>query len=344
MSLGPPFDDSGERLRLGLGAAATAVLLFVTFAAVLLSDRPLGSSVTVHLMVRRPGALHTGAVVRLAGEQIGEVLAIRPTRRDQVDIEVRIKESYRAWVAKNSTFVPVNPTLLTEAVLEVGPPADGAAPGPPIADGDQLTGVDPADLDSLLSTIYVSTELILAQARELGPEWQELVASFGTLGHSLEDTVDSAARLRIAVQGARTLLSGRHLVRTLDKAGVVGLPAELALLDKKGAPLLDELTRLAAATELLATRAEELRSTFAPRRPELERAQAAFEKSVELGKLTERDARALVDGYLAGRGTLGAFYRDVLIFDELKETHRILKRESWRLFIKKKDPGRRNLR
>jgi len=37
----------------------------------------------------------------------------------------------------------------------------------------------------------------------------------------------------------------------LDKAGVVGLPAELALLDKKGAPLLDELTRLAAATELL---------------------------------------------------------------------------------------------
>ena len=111
MSLGPPFDPSGERLRLILGAATAVTLLVVIGVALLAADRSLGESVTVHMLVQRPGALHTGAAVRVAGEQIGEVVAIRgyrpsrglkdatspgpsaePGAEPSVDIELRLRK------------------------------------------------------------------------------------------------------------------------------------------------------------------------------------------------------------------------------------------------------------
>jgi hypothetical protein len=56
----------------------------------------------------------------------------------------------------------------------------------------------------------------------------------------------------------------------------------------------------------------------------------------ELGQRANADIKALIWLYENGRGTLGGFNRDIQIFDELKEMHRILKRESWRVIIKRK--------
>ena len=61
MSLGPPFDHSGEKTRLILGGVACVALMFLIGIALLLADRSLGSYVTVRLLVTQPGALHTGA-------------------------------------------------------------------------------------------------------------------------------------------------------------------------------------------------------------------------------------------------------------------------------------------
>jgi hypothetical protein len=59
---------------------------------------------------------------------------------------------------------------------------------------------------------------------------------------------------------------------------------------------------------------------------------------------SQLDVKALIDGFQAGRGTLGGFNRDIQIFDELKEIHRILKRQTWRVLIKRPNPGQRNVR
>ncbi len=62
MSLGPPFDDadSSDRLRLGLGIGAAALLLFFAGFAILASERSLGDSLTIHVDVTRIGTLNTG--------------------------------------------------------------------------------------------------------------------------------------------------------------------------------------------------------------------------------------------------------------------------------------------
>ncbi|HNK46919.1 MAG TPA: hypothetical protein PKL17_19195, partial [Pseudomonadota bacterium] len=190
MSLGPPFDAGNQKLHLLLGGVTVLLLSFLVAVALLTADHSVGKSVTLHLLVRRSGQLYTGAEVHLAGQRIGELTAIRryhPSEQDpaerrargtQVELELRILRGPAGRLFHNSTFVARNPTLLSPAVIEVGPPDLGQDKGPPIADGDFLYGIDPPDLDQLLRRIYDSLTVILTEAQTLRPEWQEAAAAF----------------------------------------------------------------------------------------------------------------------------------------------------------------------
>ncbi len=345
MSLGPPFDDakSSDQLRLGLGIGAAALLLFFAGFAILASERSLGDALTLHVDVTRIGTLNTGAVLRLAGEPIGEVVAIRGRRGDPggdrqpaIDIELRLLRKYRERVRKNSTIVTVNPTLLTEAQLEVGPAWDGAAPGEPVQDGDHLRGVDPADMSVLLLRVYRSLEEALHETKELAPDWNEFSSALSTLSGSVADTLPATDLLRLAVhiEQARRLSSA--LRDKLKAAEAETAPARVRGLYESGKPLLAELSRLSNQLEILQARARDLDAALTPRRSDLSRIASLFRSTAELGQRANADLKALLWLYENGRGTLGGFNRDIQIFDELKEMHRILKRESWRVIIKRK--------
>lgn len=351
MSLGPPFDHSGERLRLLLGAATAITLLVVIGVALLAADRSLGESVTVHMLVHRPGVVHTGAIVRVAGEQIGEVVAIRGFRPESglspspaaggapaVDIELRLRKSQAARVYENSTFLPVNPTVLAEALIEIGPPADGAAPGAPVGADTRVRGVDPADIDQLLRKVYLSIELILGEARDLGGEWSELSAALGALSGRLALSFPQDAALRVQVQGAAARHGVESLLTTLRAGEVARLPAATRELERSLTPLVQDLRRLGEQGEVLQARARELGQALGPAQAaNLQRALAKLRAAMAAGERIEADARSLIRYFDSGRGTLGGFNKDIQIFDELKETSRILKQKSWRLLIKRRD-------
>jgi ABC-type transporter Mla subunit MlaD len=353
VSLGPPFDESGERLRLLLGAAVAVTLLFVIGVALLAADRSLGEAVTVHVLVKRPGVLHTGAMVRVAGEQIGEVVAIRgfhgePGLPDSqpkaeggdatpVEIELRLRKQKADKVYANSTFLPVNPTVLAEALIEIGPPPGGAAPGPPVQDGQRVRGVDPADIDQLLRKVYVSVELTLQEARDVGPEWTELNEALSALSGRLAHTAPPELMLRARVQGAAALDGTRQLLATLRSGNVNQLVPVAKELDQTLTPLIGDLRRLGDQAAVLQARASDLGQAFAPGpQADLQRAIAQLRAALATGEQLAADARYLVHYFESGRGTLGGFNQDIQIFDELKETTRILKRESWRVLIKSK--------
>lgn len=357
MSLGPPFDETGDRLRLGLGAATAAVLLFVTTFAVLAAERSLGESIVVHVAVARPGALHTGAPVRVAGEPIGEVVAIRgnPSQLSEstaseldahppVDIEIRLLTRYRDRLFRNSTVVTVNPTLLTEAILEVGPPAKGAAPAEPIADGDHLRGLDPADIDQFMLKLYLSTEAVLREAHDLRPDWDDFQHAASGVSKQLSGALPEGDLLRLGLNATRVRLSAGSVLDKLKTAGVTDAPADVKALVKTTEPLVSELRRLGLALELLEGRTSAFASELTPRQKQLVHAFATLRKAAELGSQAETDLRALAAGVQAGRGTLGGFNVDIQIFDELKEMARILKQRSYRVIIKRPDKGQRNVR
>ena len=357
MSLGPPFDPSGERLRLILGAATAVTLLVVIGVALLAADRSLGESVTVHMLVQRPGALHTGAVVRVAGEQIGEVVAIRgyrashglkdgpgaepsaePSTEPSVDIELRLRKRWAGQVYENSTFLPVNPTVLAEALIEIGPPPQGAAPGAPVTADLRVRGVEPADIDQLLRKVYLSIELTLLQARDLSAEWTEVNAAFAALSARLSLTLPDT--LHIQVQGAAARQGIEQLLATLRAGHVDELPELGRQLDRSLTPLVRQFQLLAEQGELLQTRAREVGVALGPGpQADLRRAIAQLGAALNAGQKLEADARFLIRHVERGRGTLGGFNQDMQIFDELKDVSRIIKQQSWRLLIKRREPS-----
>jgi ABC-type transporter Mla subunit MlaD len=379
MSLGPPFDPSGERLRLGLGAAAGALLLFVTAVALLSADRSLGDSLRVYMLVRRPGALHAGALVQVAGLQIGEVVAIRGQGRDgepesaaglspalgrriagldrplpqqecqalqarkrlpppepKVEVELRIQRRYADRVYENSTFLTVNPTVLTEGLIEVGPPDGGAAPAAPIRSGSRVRGVDPADLDDLIATVFCSTEEVMRIGRELRPAWIELSAAGHALFDRLQRTLDGDQFLRVKLQTVSAFTAADALRRKLERAGIGRTPAAVESLAQTIRALAPPLAAFAAQVGELQARSQALAGQLVPRRQRIGRLDEDLQRLQKTAERTEADGRYLLRLFERGGGTIGGFQQDLQIFDELKDMHRILKRQIWRVLIKRK--------
>lgn len=379
MSLGPPFDQSGERLRLGLGAAAGALLLFVTAVALLSADRSLGDSLRVYMLVRRPGALHAGALVQVAGLQIGEVVAIRGQGRDgepessaalapalgrrvaglelplpqqecqalqarkrrppaapKVEVELRILRRYADRVYENSTFLTVNPTVLTEGLIEVGPPDAGAAPKDPIRGDSRVRGVDPADLDDLIATVFCSTEEVMRIGRELRPAWAELSTAGRTLLDRLQRTVDGDQFLRVKLQAVAAFNAAGALRTKLERAGIERTPAAVEGLTQTIRTLAPQLAAFGAQVGELQARSQALAEKLAPRRQRIGRLDEDLQRLQKTAERAESDGRYLLRVYERGGGTIGGFQQDLQIFDELKDMHRILKRQIWRVMIKRR--------
>ncbi len=361
MSLGPPFDGSpsGERWTLGAGAATLVSLVAAVGFALLASDRTLGESFRLNIMVHTPGPLRTGAEVRMAGRQIGEIVAIRgtgfihpagPKGADAdpptVELEARVLRSWQPYLYKNATYFASTPNVLTEAVLEVGPPARGVEPGPPVKDGDKVLGADPPDIDRFLQTIYLNLSALRTLSRDLGPDWDDFRGAVGHLMDSADGLSDVGQLARIGVQGDRAVASARALAAALGQVNAV--PRTRALANELSAALAQMdpgLHHLALQLAAVDQHLTGITRTLGPRqRQQLLDAVELYRKALGAGDRMSQDLRWLLSYVERGRGTIGGFRNDVQIFDELKETHRELKHESWRLLFKGKDRGQRHLR
>lgn len=361
MSLGPPFDQSGERHQLVVGALSVVLISVAVGMAILASDRTLGDALTLRVRVRSPGSLHTGAQVRLAGQQIGEVVAIRDRSLSQrggasdngnhddqarVVLETRILRQHRRHVYKNSQFFTVTPNILTEAAVEVGPPAGGAAPDRLIEDGDEVRGADPPRIDELLAKLHDSLTTVLGIGRELAPAWDELSRAAGGLfttvrGLGPPEQLDAiAANTRRALTAAGALWDALAAAEAPERVAALSRELQRALQDLSPQLIqigqrMDQLEGdLTGITQALGP-AEQRRLLDGVRR---------FRRVIALGQQLTGDIRDLAQLYESGRGTLGGFAHDLQIFDELKEVHREIKRESYKLLIKSPDRGQRNLR
>src|SRR5512135_517073 len=154
MSLGPPFDDSGRGARYVAGAALVVALVAAVLWVLMLSDRAMGPGVVVRVSMATTGALRVGDKVRLAGRDVGEVRgAVRVhgsgsgdgASGDHVELTVFVARAWAHELRKNSELFVATPSVLGEAYLEIGPPAHHAVPGPPVAPGDLVVGVDPPE-------------------------------------------------------------------------------------------------------------------------------------------------------------------------------------------------------
>jgi len=344
MSLGPPFDSSGERLQQAVGAIVVVLLAAAIGWVVLFSGRTLGSGLTVHMKMGSTGLLRTGAKVRIAGDDAGEVRAVYPRlskSESGVTFEVFLLRGYADRVRKNSLPFVSSPSVLGEAYLEFGPPQGGAPPGPPVADGDTLTGAEPPDLDRFFLHAEASIKEVMRLLRDNRGELDELLAAAdGLLATFSSLPADRGQFRRIADQFSRALDAGRGLFATIrDAGGAERIKRDLgeigAIADEAGPQLRD----LGARLDQAMTGIDKLREMFPPeRRDQVGQAVATFRRAATLGEKIVDDVKWLIRRIESGQGSVGAFLADKEIFDDFHETHRIIKSQALRFLLKPVDP------
>jgi ABC-type transporter Mla subunit MlaD len=337
MSLGPPFDSTGERLQQAVGAVVVLLLLSAVTWVLLMSGRTVGRGVTIHVEMKTPGLLRSGAKVRLAGREIGEVRGMTGTKDHHVDIETFVLRGFVNDVHKNSQAYVGTPSVLGEAYLEIGPPERQAQPAAPVEDGDRLRGQDPPEIDDLLAHSEKNLRLILALLRENRPEMEELLAAGDDLLATLTGLPADRGKLgRIKDQFVRVLDDSTALVHTIRDAGgidrIKAITRDLSAIVDEAGP---ELKQLGARLDVAMARFDELGAIFSPeRRAQLQGAIATFKRATQRGEAILKDVKSLANWVESGRGSVGAFLADKELFDDLHETHRILKSQPWTFILK----------
>jgi ABC-type transporter Mla subunit MlaD len=338
MSLGPPFDASGLPKQHAVGAGVVLALACAVAWVLTLSGRTVGAGRAFVVEFTTPGPLHVGAKVRLAGREIGEVRGMRPRFADRrVEADVFVVRAWLPHVHQNSTFFVATPSVLGEAYLEIGPPAGGAPPGPPVEEGVRVRGADPPEIDNLLAHSEKNLRLIVALLEESRPELDEALAAGDALLATLSGLPADRGQLgRIRDQFVAALASGSSLLGALRDAGGVErvrrIGGDLSAIADRAGP---ELRALSRRLDLAMARLDELSSLFSgERRAQLERALRSVRRATASGEAFLADVKQVVSLVESGRGAIGAFLADRELFDDLHETHRIIKSQPWTFILK----------
>jgi ABC-type transporter Mla subunit MlaD len=342
VSLGPPFDDSGRGVRYVAGAALVVALTAAVLWVLMLSDRAVGPGVTVRVSMATTGALRAGDKVRLAGRDVGEVRgAVRvhggAGQSDRVELTVFVERAWAHELRKNSELFVATPSVLGEAYLEIGPPAHHAAPAAPVADGDLVVGVDPPEIDKFLVRSEESLRRALALLRENRPPLDELLGAGDELLATLSGLPADRGQLRrITDQAAAAFVAGGALVSSLRDSNAVprvrAAARELGAIADRAGP---ELSRLGERLDRALDRIDATMAIFDDdRRAQIAGAVAAARRAVATSEHIAADVRALVAMVERGEGTIGGIMADQELFDDLHETHRILKSQPWTFILK----------
>lgn len=340
-----------ERRELWAGAAVLALALAGAVFVVAIAPRlALADSIRVHVYFTELAGLREGAPVRSAGMEIGRVESIslapegaiaRLGGRAGAAVEVALARAELARTWKRGSVVIGSRGLLSARFLELLPP-DGEL-GPPLADGDELRGVDPPTLDRVLQRTWNNLRVTRRFAQEVAPEARRVRAELANLRATLHELLARPANG-----------SGGASARSLDDELAQALAeAELALGDALGGragwdraaavlaralALRDEVaTSWAGLSRDAAALAVALDAALAQvrRRAPAERVTevvATLERTVGKLAVLGASAEAIWQRWQRREGTLGRLLSDPEFPEDAKELGKILKRQPWRIF------------
>lgn len=333
----------GTAVLVGLAAA-------VVFVVAIWPRLSFGGGERVWVAFAHVGALREGAPVIVAGTSIGRVDAITLVEPDQVApphplagvggalVAVRLDDGGRARWASNAEVFVSSKGVLSGRYLELGPPVDGAAPGPPIAVDAVVRGVDPPIIDRALQRTWDNLMVSKRFLEEMKPEVDALRVALAGFADALDAAEPAprafgglADRVRAAVTAAGELRD------TLTAAGAD--PAALAALADRAeralAAMRAQLARLRVAADLLGTDVTRVRDQLATTAPatmaRLRSLMDDVDRQLARAQAVAANARALLATLARGEGSLARLSNDPEFPEDAKELGRILKRTPWRI-------------
>ena len=337
------------KVTLRIGAVFTTLVIAAVVFVLQVDLRDLGPTVQVQVYLSHPGPLRAEADVQLAGRKIGRVDTIRLVTSNEarssdhplhpgggVVLHVRVRKNYLSWVRKNSELFVNSKGLIGEAYLEVAPPVATEAMLGPIAEGDQLRGVDPARMEHIIVTSFLN-------ARRFGKLLEELEPSMAQLKTESKELAQTLAILEVepgTYQSIRT--SGSAASESFDELRATltadDLPS-LAALGRSSQRLLalarGQVGTMSTDLDLLNEKIDTVRSRLpADLGAKYRLAIADARTNVATLEATIAKLEDLAERVSAGHGTVGALMNDPEFSDDAKKLGRYLKRHPWKVIAR----------
>jgi uncharacterized membrane protein len=210
--------DSALARRVGavtIAVIATAIAVFVF----LLDRAALGSPTRIRVTFRHTAGLREHAALVVAGRPIGRVESIAPVPHGRpgtlggevgVALTVAIDEDSVWKVPARADIFISSRGPVSDKYLEVAPPTGD--PGPPVHDGQELRGIDPPSLDSVLQRTWANLTTFHDFVEAVRPDLAALRTQLGELRTQLDalgsDTRPAGGSYSFAAGGSDSRAAG----------------------------------------------------------------------------------------------------------------------------------------
>ncbi len=325
----------GLLVLVGVGLLAALVLV--------MGGLSLGKKFTIAVDFNNPGALQSGAPVKIAGVRVGSVdrLEFRGNRPDPttgrsalVRVYASVDDRYRSELRNDAAFYVTTQGVLGEQFLAIDP---GTHTQPPLRLDRPVEGIDPPRIDLFVARAYSllddTVTALRSNRRQIGSmvddlagvlsNTHQILARNGTRIDALLVDADTAIRDADGlVNAARAqYVDGPRVRRIVQRADNI-----LAVIERDLPPLARDARSLTSRLDRIAAgvgdaQIEDLRTTLRQVRTLTERANTIA------GDVQTVSARVR-----SGQGTVGALLMDEELYDDLQEMVRDLKHNPWKFF------------
>jgi phospholipid/cholesterol/gamma-HCH transport system substrate-binding protein len=332
-----------RRIEVKVGALVLAAVAVAGALIWALGRWAAGPQVAFTVDFAYAGGMPRGAPVKMAGVAIGRVNGVefRPEGRDAegiaipVRLHVGVEERAMKAVRTDTAAFIGQQGALGEPFLELVP---GSATAPALAAGGEMRGIDPPRTDLLIARLFEVLETAAEVMVEDKDSFRRLLRSASgivetadsVLRERREDLSRAVGELAAAASDARSAAHGA--------AQIVNAPEMRQMLTDSTAILAavrHELPERIETFGRLLDQADALTKNLTPE--DTQRAQAALKKYAELADELRKSADAL-SKMLAqiekGEGSIGGFYKDPKVYDELKTMLTDLRKNPWKFLWK----------
>jgi phospholipid/cholesterol/gamma-HCH transport system substrate-binding protein len=336
---------SDRALQLKVGAVLIAALVVFGGFVMVLGDFGLSRGIRLQIDYAFSGAIQPGAPVRVSGVKVGRVTDMKFLGGTVLDkngepLQVRVicdvEEQAKPVLREGARFYVNTQGLIGEHYIEIVPAKE---PGPPIAPGAIVRGIDPPRYDLLVQRVYdfleamsrllVNNEDILRDLFRAGTELAESVnaalkESKGDLQRTIKNAADSAEEAKeLLAKVNRSVGNGDKLTTTVDDVA-----ATAAVLRKD---LPEAMSKLREALDAVNKLGNALSGVD---RARVDAIVAKATTAMDHADKVLADANAITQKIRSGSGSLGLLVQDDEIYDDLKDLLRDIKQHPWKLVWK----------
>ncbi len=297
---------------------------------------------TVFVDFDNPGALQTGAPVRIAGVKVGKVQELsfrggqvdpKTGRRTLVRAKIAIEERVRDAIRDDADFYVTTQGVLGEQFMAIEP---GSPARPVLPPGSIVKGIDPPRLDLFLAKAFELLDTTVTGIKNNKELISDIAVNTAGLLRGLNGTLsENRERINRIIQNIESLTAESNTLVRDAKRNYVDNPKIARTIDNverissevqrdSGPMLKDAKEALANLNRVSATVGDPAE-------------QAKIKKTLQdLAELATRanataaDAQSIVAHIKKGDGTVGALVMDEAVYDDVQEMVRDLKHNPWK--------------